>query len=62
MTSPEVGNLLRIDKLKRERAADEEIDGLLQSAEDRLKAAVLCQGNVAIPRRSSLTRPSDCYQ
>jgi len=53
MTSPEVDNLLRIDKLKRERAADEEVVGLLQSAEDRLKAAVLRQGNVAT---------SDCYQ
>src|SRR6266496_1112629 len=57
MTSPEVDDLFRIGKLKRAPAADEEIVGLPQSAEDRLMDAVPRQGNVAIPRRSSLTRP-----
>ena len=61
MTSPEVDNPFRIGKLKRAPVADEEIVGLPQS-EDRPKDAVPRQGNVAIPRRSSLTRPSDCYQ
>ena len=36
MTSPELENLVRIGKLKREPASDEEIVGLLRSAEDRL--------------------------
>ena len=62
VTSREVDNLFRIGKLKRAPAADEEIVGLPQSTEDRTKDAVPRQGNVAIPRRSSLTRPSDCYQ
>ena len=39
MTSPELDNLVRIGKLKRELASDEEIAGLLQSAEDRLNDA-----------------------
>lgn len=39
MTSPELENLVRIGKLKREPASDEEIVGLLQSAEDRLNDA-----------------------
>ena len=60
--APEVDNLFRIGKLKRAPAADEEIVGLPQSAEDRPKDAVPRQGNVAIARRSSLTRASDCYQ
>jgi len=60
--APGVDDLLRIGKLKRARAADEEIVGLPQSAEDRPKDAVPRQGSVEIPRRSSLTRPSDCYQ
>ena len=61
-TSPEVDNLFRIGKLKRAPAADGQIVGLPQSAEDRPKDAVPRQGIVEIPRRSSLTRPSDCYQ
>jgi hypothetical protein len=61
MTSPEVDNLFRSGKLNRAPAADE-IVGLPQSAEDRPKNAVPRQGNVAIALRSSLTRPSDCYQ
>jgi len=39
MTSPELDNLVRIGKLKRESASDEEVVGLLQSAEDRLNDA-----------------------
>ena len=39
MTSPELENLVRIGKLKREPASDEEVVGLLQSAEDRLNDA-----------------------
>jgi len=39
MTSPELENLVRIGKLKREPASDEEIAGLLHSAEDRLNDA-----------------------
>jgi hypothetical protein len=39
MTSPELENLLRIGKLKREASSDEEIAGLLRSAEDRLTDA-----------------------
>jgi hypothetical protein len=62
MTSPEVDNLFSIGKRKRAPAADEQIVGLPQSAEDRPKDAVRRQGNVAIPRRSSLIRPSHCYQ
>lgn len=36
MTSPELDNLVRIGKLKREPPSDEEIAGLLRSAEERL--------------------------
>ena len=39
MTSPELDNLVQIGKLKREPASDEEIAGLLQSAEERLNDA-----------------------
>jgi hypothetical protein len=39
MTSPELDNLVRIGKLKRESGSDEEVVGLLQSAEDRLNDA-----------------------
>ena len=39
MTSPELDNLVRIGKLKREPASDDEVLGLLQSAEDRLNDA-----------------------
>ena len=39
MNSPELQNLVRIGKLKREAASDEEIAGLLRSAEDRLTDA-----------------------
>jgi hypothetical protein len=39
MTSPELDNLVRIGKLKRESVSDEEVVGLLQSAEDRLNDA-----------------------
>ena len=39
MTSPELENLARIGKLKREPPSDEEITGLLRSAEERLKDA-----------------------
>lgn len=35
MTSPELENLVRIGKLKREPSSDEEIAGLLTSAEER---------------------------
>jgi hypothetical protein len=43
-TSPEVDNLFRIGKLKRAPAADGQIVGLPQSAEDRPKDAVPRQG------------------
>jgi hypothetical protein len=36
LTSPELDNLARIGKLKREPATDDEISGLLRSAEERL--------------------------
>ena len=39
MTSPELDNLVRIGKLKRELPSDEEIAGLLRSAEERLTDA-----------------------
>lgn len=39
MTSPELDNLVRIGKLKREPPFDEEIAGLLRSAEERLDDA-----------------------
>lgn len=39
MTSPELENLARIGKLKREPPSDEEIAGLLRSAEERLDDA-----------------------
>lgn len=39
MTSRELENFVRIGKLKREAALDEEIAGLLRSAEDRLTDA-----------------------
>jgi hypothetical protein len=39
MTSPELENLARIGKLKREAPSDEEIGGLLRSAEERLTDA-----------------------
>ena len=39
MSSPELENLARIGKLKREPAAEYEIEGLLRSAEERLKDA-----------------------
>lgn len=39
MTSPELENLVRIGKLKREPSSDEEIAGLLTSAEERLNDA-----------------------
>jgi hypothetical protein len=39
MTSSELENLVRIGKLKREPASDEEIAGLLQSGLDRLNDA-----------------------
>lgn len=39
MTSSELDNLVRIGKLKREPPSDEEIAGLLQSAEERLADA-----------------------
>ncbi len=39
MISPELENLVRIGKLKREPAADEEILGLLHSAKERLADA-----------------------
>ena len=35
MTSPELDNLVRIGKPKRESASDEDVVGPLQSAEDR---------------------------
>ena len=40
MTSPELDNLVRISKLNREPAANEEIVGLRQSASGRLNDAV----------------------
>jgi hypothetical protein len=39
MTSPELDNLVQIGKLKREPTSDEEIAGLLRSAEERLNDA-----------------------
>lgn len=39
MTSPELDNLVKIGKLKREPASDEEIAGLLRSGEERLNDA-----------------------
>ncbi len=39
MTSPELENLARIGKLKREPSSDEEVAGLLRSAEERLTDA-----------------------
>ncbi len=39
MTLTKLENLVRIGKLNREPPADEEIEGLLQSAEDRLSDA-----------------------
>jgi hypothetical protein len=39
MTSTELENLVRVGKLKREPPAGEEIEGMLQSAEDRLADA-----------------------
>jgi hypothetical protein len=39
MTSVELDNLVRIGKLKREPPTDDEIDGLLRSAEERLRDA-----------------------
>ena len=39
MTSPELDNLARIGKLKREPPTDDEIAGLLRSAEERLADA-----------------------
>lgn len=39
MTSSELDNLVRIGKLKREAPSDEEIAGLLHSAEERLNDA-----------------------
>ena len=39
MTSAELDNLARIGKLKREPPSEVEIDGLLRSAEERLKDA-----------------------
>jgi hypothetical protein len=39
MTSAELDNLARIGKLKREPPTEDEIDGLLRSAKDRLKDA-----------------------
>ena len=41
MSSPELDNLARIGKLKREPPADEEIAGLLSSATERLLAEVI---------------------
>ena len=40
MTSAELDNLARIGKLKREPPSEDEIDGLLRSAKERLKDAV----------------------
>lgn len=39
MTSPELDNLVRIGKLKREPPTDDEIAGLVRSAEERLADA-----------------------
>lgn len=39
MTSPELDNLVRIGKLKQEPPSEEEIEGLLRSAEERLNDA-----------------------
>jgi hypothetical protein len=39
MSSPELDNLARIGKLKREPPSDGEIEGLLRSADERLKDA-----------------------
>ena len=39
MISPELDNLVKIGKLKREPPSDGEIEGLLRSAEERLKDA-----------------------
>ena len=39
MTSPELDNLVKIGKLKREPPSDEETAGLLRSAEERLNDA-----------------------
>jgi hypothetical protein len=39
MISPELDNLVKIGKLKREPPSDEEIEGLLRSAEERLNDA-----------------------
>ncbi len=39
MTSPELDNLVKIGRLKREPPSDEEIAGLLRSGEERLSDA-----------------------
>lgn len=39
MTSPELDNLVRVGKLKREPPTDDEIAGLLRSAQERLNDA-----------------------
>ena len=52
MTSAELENLARIGKLKREPPAEVEIDGLLRSAQERLKDAA--RGDLSYSSRFDL--------
>ena len=52
MTSPELDNLVKIGKLKREPPSDEETAGLLRSAEERLNDA--CRTDLSYSSRFDL--------
>ena len=52
MTSPELDNLVKIGKLKRDPPSDEETAGLLRSAEERLNDA--CRTELAYSSRFDL--------
>lgn len=52
MTSPELDNLVKIGKLKREPPSDEETAGLLRSAEERLNDA--CRTDLSYASRFDL--------
>jgi hypothetical protein len=52
MTSPEIDNLVKIGKLKREPPSDEETAGLLRSAEERLNDA--CRTDLSYSSRFDL--------